>query len=456
MDHPAAFPLAWLALAALACVSCWAPPVRSWLARRRYPLVIAAAVALAVRLPPALVPMPADAIVQWDVQSYRVVAEAVAERRDVYDLAGRYPYLPLHLYVFAGADRLSARAGVPYLAVVKLPAIIADALLAALVGASAAALGRRRSAAALAMAFALNPVSLLVTAYHGQFDAIPLSLTLAAWYLVAFRRGRWTVLPAALLLGLAIADKTWPVLVVPVLLWRLRGAMARAVFCVAAALPALAALRVYEHLVAGGAAHALRVVSGYQGVVGTWGYSELLVRTAGPAGHEDAVRRATAISFWVLIPALVCAYALAARLRRDPERMAVILAAVYAGAAGWGVHWLAWLIPAALIAGRRWGTCYLVAATAYATSIYIAFGGLYWAAVWVSGSLGPVAWSSTAGLAMWAGILLALSITAGVVLGRGRAGRRAPRRRPAPAGAPRRVPGGPRPATVGVDGAGPG
>ena len=82
---------------------------------------------------------------------------------------------------------------------------------------------------------------------------------------------RWSTPCAALLLGLAIADKTWPALFAPLLLWRVRGTYRRAVFVSLAAVPPLACLALYEYLIPGGAALAERVVAGYQGYVGGWG-----------------------------------------------------------------------------------------------------------------------------------------------------------------------------------------
>ena len=90
---------------------------------------------------------------------------------------------------------------------------------------------------------------------------------------------------------MAIADKTWPALLAPVLLWRVPTPRGRIVYAALAALPPIGALLLYEVIVPGGAAHALRVVSGYQGVIGAWGFSELLVRTAGADGRDEAVRR---------------------------------------------------------------------------------------------------------------------------------------------------------------------
>lgn len=437
MDLLAIIAFGWFLVATLGCVLTWAPPVRRRLGGLRHPLLVAAAAAVAVRLVPAALPLPHDAVVRFDIDSYRLVAAAVLDRRDVYDLVGRYPYLPLHMYVFAAAAWLADHSGLPFAFVVKLPEIAADAVLTVLVGWAAARLGRRRDAPALAMVFALNPVSLLVTGYHGQFDAVPTALVFGAWAVLVFRRERWALVLSAVLLGLAIADKTWPALLAPVLLWRvmarapagppslagrgnrwyvgwwqrhaplLRGAAYGAV----ATIPVIGCFALYEWLIPGGARHALEVASSYQGIIGAWGFSHLLVRAAGTEGRADALAQASSIGPWVLLAALAWAYTAAASIRRDLERMAVVLLTTFGAAAGWGVHWLAWLAPIAIASGRRWSVLYLAAAGCYTASIYLGFGGILYGAVWLTDSLAPLGWATTFGLILWAGIAAVALVT---------------------------------------------
>lgn len=418
MDFQAGLGFYWFALVALACAACWLPPVRAQLARLRRPFLIAALVAVAVRLLPAWWTLPGDALVQWDVDSYRAVADAVANRRDAYDIAGRYPYLPLHMYVFAVADWLASHTGFSFLFWVKTPAIVADAALTLMVGYAARAMGRRNDAAALAMVFALNPVSVLVTGYHGQFDATPTALSLGAWTLLTFRRDRWAMPLAAVLLGLGIADKTWPVLLAPILMWRMDTPNNRMLFGALTALPVLLLLAVYEILVPGGAVHALQVSSEYQGVLGVWGFSALLVRAAGPDAREGAIQAAVLVGPTIMLGSLGFAYAAAARLRRDPERIALIVAVLYAAAAGWGTHWLSWLVPFALLAGRRWSAGYLISASAYAATVYLGFGGVLWGFTWLTNSFDPVGWLEWAGLALWASITIGVAVTCTAALSR--------------------------------------
>jgi hypothetical protein len=408
MALPAGLAVAWFAIACCACCLSWTPPVRRRLGAGHRALMLAALAAVAVRIVPALSPLPPDAIVRYDLESYRAVADAVLSGRDVYDMPGRYPYLPLHMYVFAGAAWLAGHTGLPLGLLVKLPAIAADAALVILVGRTATALGRR-DGGALAMVYAFNPVTLLVTSYHGQFDAIPTALALWAWYLVAFHRSARATALSALLFGLAVADKTWPLLLAPVLLWRVprqgrevdRAIAAHLTYLAVAALPVLGVLLLYERLVLDGAYHALRVVTGYQGLVGTWGYSNLLTRAAPPDLQADAVYRAGHLGPWVLGAALLSAYVVSTRFRRDQERLAFVLVVTYAAAAGWGVHWLAWMAPIAVMAARRWSAAFLAGAGAYTAATFLGFGGVLYGLVSLTGSLEPLTWAATVNLVCW-------------------------------------------------------
>lgn len=417
MDLPAGLAVVWCLLATVACLLCWLPPVRARLACLRRPWLWAALVALAVRLLPAALPLPATALVRWDMESYRLVAAAVAEHRDVYALPGRYPYLPLHLYLLGGAGWLAGLTGLPFAFVVKLPAIAADAALAALVAWAAAAQGRRYSAPALAMVYALNPISLLVTAYHGQFDAIPAALLIGSRATLATRPRRWTVPLAGLLLGLAVAEKTWPALLAPLLLVRVRGVRRQALFAACTALPVLLCLALYEARVPGGAARALHTSLAYQGYLGTWGLSELLVRAAG--SREVGIAWAARLGPWVMLGAVALSYAAALSLRRDSDRIALVIGAVYTAASGWGVHWLSWLVPVALIGARRWTAAYLGAAGAYVTAVYLGFGGIMWGFAWFTDSLAPIAWARVGGLCLWAAISAATAGCCLAILWRG-------------------------------------
>jgi hypothetical protein len=431
MELSLPFAVGWLTLLAALCLLVWSGPVRRRLARCRHSLVLALPAAALARLVPSLFALPPDALVRFDHDSYRLVADAVAAHRDVYALAApgqppRYPYLPLHLYLFAGAGWVAAHTGLPFLLLAKAPAIAADAALAGLVAGGARALGRASEAPALALVCALNPLAVLVTAYHGQFDAVSTAAVLAAWLLLhpgpgcqgrGPRRSWRALVLSALLLGLAIADKTWPAILLPLLMLMVRGPRARAtlarraVYLAIVAAPVTTALALYAVLVPGGAAHALRTVRAYHGV-DTWGISALVTAFTSPAPAATAPPPLDAAAPWLTLAGVAAGNLIALRLPPGPERPAVVIAAAYATAVSWGWNWLVWLMPFALLARGRWGPAYLAAATVYVALVYLGFGGVLWGFVELTGTFGPLAPFRWAKLALWGAFVLGVAAAA--------------------------------------------
>ena len=137
---------------------------------RRY--VAIAVVGLTLRLILAAV-FPGN----WDQDSYLIVARIVEHGGNVYAETTRYNYAPIWMYVLAGLDLTARVVGVrfdfltrAFLAVVDL----ADAVFIAGIA------KRSNLDSRLAfVAFILNPVSILLTGLHGQFEdlaALPLLL----------------------------------------------------------------------------------------------------------------------------------------------------------------------------------------------------------------------------------------------------------------------------------------
>jgi hypothetical protein len=163
--------------------------------------------ALALRLVPILV---ADRVVA-DVERYqRVGSHLLDVSWNPYETKRLYPYPPLWAPAEAGAEWLARRGVGSFPIDVKLPVLLAELLIVVALVAAARA-GRAPPAAA--WIYAAHPVSILVTGFHGQFDAIALLFVLLA--LGALARGRRDV--SALSLAAAIGTKSFPVLLLPFL-----------------------------------------------------------------------------------------------------------------------------------------------------------------------------------------------------------------------------------------------
>jgi hypothetical protein len=163
--------------------------------------------ALVLRLVPILV---ADRVVV-DIERYQRVGRHLLDVSwNPYQTRRLYPYPPPWAAVEAGAEWLASHGVGSFPVNVKLPVLLADLLIVlALVAAGRAG----RAPPAAAWIYAIHPVSVLVSGFHGQFDAIALLLVLLATD--ARARGRPDA--SALLLAAAIGTKSFPVLLVPFL-----------------------------------------------------------------------------------------------------------------------------------------------------------------------------------------------------------------------------------------------
>ncbi len=150
----------------------------------------------------------------YDLQSYLQVGELTLKGINIYpDIANlHHPYLPFFLYVEAMAVWLG-RSKIIVITIIKFINIIFDLGILNLV--------YRLSKKNLRTAFlyAINPVTILITTLHGQFDVIPVFFILLAIYLLNKKQELLSVLS----FSFAILTKTWPIIFVIPIIRKLKG-----------------------------------------------------------------------------------------------------------------------------------------------------------------------------------------------------------------------------------------
>jgi len=323
------------------------------------------AVALAVRMAAIL----ASDRVTADVERYRKVAVHVLDVSwNPYTTPRLYPYPPLWVWAEAGSEWAARRWDVSFAVLVKLPVLAADLGIVALLG----VMGRERGAGFLpAWLYAVHPVSVLVSGFHGQFDAIMLVFLLLG--MLAFARGRTDA--SAFALAGAIATKSFPVVTLPFFMLALPGRTERVRFLLLAALPVALLLIPY-------AVHDLpalrRELFGYGGVAdfgwiglargGAWLATGELARSE--ARYWTASIEAGRWLFLAALAALV--YACATR-RLRPTLVEAVLLAFLAFLTLYGAisaQYLLWVVPMGLLARDRHVTAHGLAATAALAGFY--------------------------------------------------------------------------------------
>ena len=332
---------------------------------RRLALVLA--VALVVRLVPIIA---ADQVVA-DVLRYQKAARHVLDVSWNPYLAPRlYPYPPLWIWIEAGSEWLSRATGASFAVLVKLPVLLADLGIVALL-AHARWANDSRSAQRAGWLFALHPVSILVTGFHGQFDSVMLLFVLLSLHF--HQSGRLDA--SALSLSAAIATKSFPVLLLPFMILSL-GAARAARFVLLATVPVALILLPYAIADLGALT---RELLGYGGVadfgwIGAWRGLRWLATGAlsrSEASHWPVPVLAAKVLFLAAYVAML--WAAAARRLRWPAIQAALGVflgfLVFYGAIS--AQYLVWPVPfGALLPGAAFAA-YSAAATVALVGFYL-------------------------------------------------------------------------------------
>lgn len=331
------------------------PAFQNWAKLTRYGLLIVLGLALVVRAVPMLV-LPVGA--GYDIQSFQLVANARLAGEEVYNSAAiwRHPYLPFQMYLIGFSMRLARWTEWPFVVWVKLPAILADMGICTAVYYGGYQLTKSRiTSLSMAMVYALNPIPVLVAAYHGQFDAIPVLFILLAWILWERHPNK---LLAAVALGLGILNKTWPIIIWPVFILRLWQNQRRQLLpfilvslgipTVVTAAYILIAQPVKLNPMLG------RALT-HTGPDGYWGWSSLLA-VAKLHGLVDASLYGSLLGLRRHLIVLAGATAVFLTHRTSiPKAILVTLLAVFAVTAGMGIQWIMWIVPFAILTQQwRW------------------------------------------------------------------------------------------------------
>ena len=296
--------------------------------------------------------------VLYDVDSAQIVADALRTPGEGPYPTDRWPYPPGFFPFIWLADAIARGTGLPFHGLLQLPAIAADAVLAAVIALFLRASGRgEREALAGAALVALGPSFAFISGYHGQIDAVailPAVLGAIAWV----RGGERRAAAAGLLIGLGAAVKTVPLFAVLGLLpsaRRVREGVALA--AVAVAVPALA---LAPWLLAD-TANTVDALTRNQGVPGFGGLSAFLqpeltrAWSANAALPEvnGAIEAATDVQNLLVAAAVLAVAALALRRRCPPlDGLVAIWLTVLAVNPNFAYQYVVWALPFLLLAGR--------------------------------------------------------------------------------------------------------
>lgn len=384
-DATFAAALAWLCI----LVTVWfrlptRPP--SWV--RNHPGATIALAAAIARLVPALT---LDRGLPFDIEAHWIIGSLALDGQNVYTAplaAGRYPYPPvLHESLSAFLVWLAQGSSALFLVLDKVAPALCGVAIAVAMWATARRLGQSSEIALLAgLLYALNPLPVLVTSYHGQFEEIPLLfIVLAILALVreptrSVSSSNWTVIVSALLLGVAIAYKSWPVLFLPPLLLLVPRRKWYLPYISLALVPLAITLTGYR-LAFGlsGLREAVKAIISYSGSDGfCWGYVSILRECWTHPPDQRPNLWVAHLNQPLLIAALGATTLLLLLRQRPLEGLVTLPLAFYLFAPGWGPNYSIWVIPGALLLSPTLANRYTLlvlpsVALTYLDSLYAAF-----------------------------------------------------------------------------------
>jgi hypothetical protein len=142
-------------------------------------------------------------VTNYDLDSYLQVGELTLKGINIYpDVANlHHPYLPFFLYLEAMAYWLG-RSKIIIITIIKIINVIFDLGILNLVYLLS------KKSLKTAFLYAINPVTILITTLHGQFDVIPVFFILLVIYLLNKKQELLSVLS----FSFAVLTKTWPIL----------------------------------------------------------------------------------------------------------------------------------------------------------------------------------------------------------------------------------------------------
>jgi hypothetical protein len=375
-------------------------------------LAIAAAAAVTRAVPAFFL----DRGLFFDIEAHWWVGSVALAGQDVYSsplTQGRYPYPPLHMYLSALMVWLADHDRMRFLLADKLiPAAFGVALSVVIYQTARRLKLSHAQALVLGLLYALNPLPMMVTSYHGQFEEIPVFFIALAFMLLVGEHRSWgAVVLSALCLGMGVAYKTWPLLFLPPLVLMAPGLARRALYVVLTLAPIAVSIAGYGLIFGSVGRHeAINRILDYKGSNGfCWGYVSAVYSCW---VHPERARP----NIWVLslnskllIGAMVVVCLLLLWRRRPLEGMVALPLAFYLFSPGWGPNYSIWVLPFAILLSARLATAYTVlmlpvVSLIYLDSLYAAYGYTHFS--WdvlkpLEGAIGLLAWGGIIVLLGW-------------------------------------------------------
>lgn len=299
----------------------------------------------------------------YDISSFRWAGEKVFNKEDIYynlDVRHRYAFFPTFALLLSGSIRLSETSGIPFIILEKLPIIIFDSLIAVLIFKISRSFNKT-------IIYAVSPISIIVGAYTGQFDSIPLFFLLLALYLLSYQN----YFPGYILLALGTIVKPWPIIFTPLSFLKEKSINKKLLMISGFLIPVISVLIVYQLVVdKPNIRNLFLLIPLYDSVVGWWGISLIL----GTILQTKALHfLANCAKIFVISTTLILA-----KYTKTQDLFLLskwIILIIYNFSLGLSIHYFLWILPFALLTKDSLLKYYLLFTGAYLI-FFDVFGGL--------------------------------------------------------------------------------
>jgi len=277
-----------------------------------------------------------------------------------------YNHPPLIGWLLAALNPIS-RTGLPFVFLIRVPAILADIVTTVLVFRLLRSYRSMRAATVGALAVAISPVLIIISGYHGNTDPVFVMFALLAFYLL--QRARGSAVLAGLSFGLSISIKLVPIVVAPVLAvialragWRRLAAFTGGAAVVFAVLWVPVLVQQWTPFTTN--------VLGYAGYgPPRWGIVEFLA-TVGASDHVLTLAQGPGRIVVLAVAALVPAVVVWRRPDLAPVGFGLSLSLFLLLSTATATQYLAWAAAPAVLVGVWTGALYNLAAGALLTEVY--------------------------------------------------------------------------------------
>lgn len=151
-----------------------------------------------------------------DIHALQEMGEVTLHNLNPYVVLPYNSYPPLAIYIEEITIKLQDFTQIPFYILIKVWSNLADLVICLLVYLFLIKAGTKKLHAVIwSLVFFLNPVSIIISAAHGQIDSIPTLLVILSAFFLMFKKKLTYTLLSGLLFGLAVSIKLNPLILLP-------------------------------------------------------------------------------------------------------------------------------------------------------------------------------------------------------------------------------------------------